>query len=113
MIVKPQRTSLNKNVEQFFSRLDDWTINPWRRYSFLSIILFISFLFGTSIGTINGVLDLMDPLGAFFAVLLLEIMIRIRRFWPSKKGYRIVLNIIDTARIGFLYGLLMEGFKLL
>tara|TARA_Y100001968_G_C19186416_1_gene632995 strand:+ start:264 stop:605 length:342 start_codon:yes stop_codon:yes gene_type:complete len=113
MILKPQRTSLNRNVDQLFTRLDEWTVNPWRRYSFLLIVLFISFLFGTSIGTINGVLALMDPLGAFLAVLLLEIMIRIRRHWPSRTGYRILLNIIDTARIGFLYGLLMEGFKLL
>ena len=77
------------------------------------IFLLLGFLFGASIGTINGVLALMDPVGAFFTVLLLEIMVRIRRYWPSSNGYKITLKIIDSFRIGFLYGLLMEGFKLL
>ncbi len=68
---------------------------------------------GSSIGMINGVLALMDPVGAFLIVLLLEIMVRLRRNWPSSNGARITLNLMDLVRIGLLYGLLLEGFKLL
>ena len=113
MVQKFQETNLNLLLGKSLDRLEAWALNPWRRYSLLVIFLLIGFLFGASIGTINGVLALMDPIGAFFAVLLLEFAIRLRRYWPSSNGYRITLNIIDSLRIGFLYGLLMEGFKLL
>ena len=113
MTLKPQETNFRIYLGRAFERLENWAVNPWRKYSFLLIILLIGFLLGTSIGTINGVLALMDPVGALFAVLLLEFLVRIRRYWPKDKGYEIVLSSIDSARIGFLYGLLMEGFKLL
>ena len=110
---KVQTTNLNRNIGLTLDRLEKWSNNPWRRYSLLIIILLIGFLFGTSIGTINGVLALMDPIGAFFTVLLLELMVRVRRYWPSSYGSSISLQLIDSLRIGLLYGLLMEGFKLL
>tara|TARA_Y100001968_G_C18805608_1_gene457698 strand:- start:101 stop:442 length:342 start_codon:yes stop_codon:yes gene_type:complete len=113
MIHKVQKTTLNLHFGRALERLEIWAVNPWRRYSFLIIILLIGYLLGTFIGAINGVLAFMDPLGAFFAVLFLEFLVRVRRYWPKDKGYKISLSIIDTARIGFLYGLLMEGFKLL
>ena len=108
-----QKTVLYKSSAEIIERLANWAANPWRRYSLLVIIFLLGFFIGSSLGMINGVLALMDPVGAFFTVLLLEIMVRIRRYWPSSNGYKITLNIIDSFRIGFLYGLLMEGFKLL
>mgnify|MGYP003953908951 CR=1 FL=1 len=110
---KNQSTNLHLSFGKGFERLEDWAVNPWRRYSLLLIILLIGFFLGSSIGTINGVLALMDPVGAFLTVLIMEIMVRMRRNWPYKKRNLISLNIIDSSRIGFLYGLLLEGFKLL
>ena len=46
-------------------------------------------------------------------VLILEFMTRIRRYWSLNKSMPMTLKLIDVARIGLLYGLLMEGFKLL
>ena len=68
---------------------------------------------GSSLGLINGALSLMDPVGAFFTVVFIEGMIRLRRRFYLSKDSRVILNIIDMARIGLLYGLFMEGFKLL
>ncbi len=62
---------------------------------------------------INGALSLMDPVGAFVTVLFLELLIRIRRLSSFSKNYPATLNVIDTLRIGIVYGLFMEGFKLL
>ena len=62
---------------------------------------------------INGTLALMDPIGAFFTVLFIEVLVRIRRNFDSSKKSIILLSIIDMARMGLLYGLFMEGFKLL
>ncbi len=71
------------------------------------------FLIGGAIGTINGALSLMDPVGAFFVVLILEFLVRLRQPISSYGEFDFVLSLIDLARIGMLYGLLMEGFKLL
>ncbi len=108
-----QSTSLNRNFGRAYKRLDEWAFNPWRRYSLLLIVLLTGFFLGTSIGTINGVLALMDPIGAFITILILEILVRSRRNSSLMKGYSLSTKIIDAARIGILYGLLMEGFKLL
>ena len=79
----------------------------------LLIVLLISFFLGSSIGAINGVLALMDPVGAFFAVSVLEVLVRLRRICPNSRRGKLTLQLIDFARIGLLYGLLLEGFKLL
>ena len=113
MPIRMQKTVLYNSSAKIIERLSNWAINPWRRYSLLLIVLLIGFFLGTSIGAINGVLALMDPIGAFLTVLIMEIMVRIRRNWSYKNRNQISLNIIDFARIGFLYGLLLEGFKLL
>ncbi len=113
MTKKNQATRLDRSFGDALERLEAWSANPWRRYSLLLIVLLIGFFLGSSIGTINGVLALMDPIGALFTVLMMEVMVRIRRNWSYEKRNLISLNIIDFARIGFLYGLLLEGFKLL
>ncbi|ABX08185.1 DUF565 domain-containing protein [Prochlorococcus marinus] len=110
---KYQSTALNKNITNALIILETWADNPWRRYSLLLIIFFGAFVFGSSVGMINAVLELMDLIGAFFTVLLLEFMVRLRQAWNRKNSSSILLQIIDSARIGLLYGLFMEGFKLL
>ncbi len=113
MVQKFQPTNLHRNTDLLLEQLDLWSINPWRRYSLFLIVLLTGFLLGSSIGMINGVLALMDPVGAFFTVVLLEAMVRVRRHWPKKAGAKIVIDLVDMSRIGLLYGLLLEGFKLL
>ena len=108
-----QYTRLNRNFGKVLVRLENWSKNPWRRYSLFTIVLLSAFLIGSSIGMINGVLALMDPIGAFFAVLLLELMVRSRRRFIHYRDSLIIRDLMDMTRIGLLYGLLMEGFKLL
>ena len=111
--MKYQTTSLDKNIINLGKRLESWTKNPWRKYSFLIIIFLSAFFIGGSIGMINGVLALMDPIGALFSVILIEALIRIRRSNIRNKEISILYKIIDSFRMGFVYGLLMEGFKLI
>ncbi len=113
MVKKLQDTGLYRTFGLAMYRLEGWAVNPWRRGSLLLIILFSAFLVGSSIGMINGVLALMDPIGAFFTVLILELMVRVRGVWRLNQQSKIAGQIIDAARIGMLYGLLLEGFKLL
>ena len=113
MSPRMQKTFLYNSSTKFVDRLANWAVNPWRRYSLFLILLLLGFFLGSSIGTINGVLALMDPIGALVAVLLLEVMIRIRRRLMQSGKNLLSLRLIDMGRIGFLYGLVMEGFKLL
>ena len=55
----------------------------------------------------------MDPLGALICVLAMEAAIRARGPLLRRRGDRLALQMLDMARIGLLYGLLLDGFKLL
>ncbi len=113
MAGKVQNTRLHRNVALSVKRLESWADNPWRRSSLLLIFLLVGFFLGSSVGMINGALALMDPVGAFITVLFLEIMVRFRRQWPLSGSPAFTRQLLDNGRIGLLYGLLMEGFKLL
>ena len=109
-----QSTGFSRNIVNIISRLDLWTKNPWRKYSFLIIIFLFAFFLGSSIGMINGALALMDPIGAFFTVILIEAFVRFRNSDFRKKDEKSIARpMIDSFRMGFVYGLFMEGFKLL
>ncbi len=113
MVKKLQETGFRKKLAHAVMRLDGWSFNPWRRYSLFLIIFFIGFSLGSSLGMINGVLALMDPIGALSIVFILELIIRFRRVLIRDKARRIILNILDILRIGLIYGLFTEAFKLL
>ena len=108
-----QKTFLYKSSTKFVDRLANWGVNPWRRYSLLVIIFLIGFLIGSSLGMINGVIALMDPVGAFVSLIFLEILIKARFIFLKSKKPIIVVRIFDLFRIGIVYGLFSEGLKLL
>ena len=77
------------------------------------IALGASFALGNSIGAVAGALTLMDPVAALITVGLWELMVRTRRRWARDKQKHLGRDLLDMSRIGLLYGLLLEGFKLL
>ena len=101
---KPQSTQLYRSFDNALDRLELWAFNPWRRYSLLTIVLLIGFFLGSSVGTINGVLALMDPVAALLTVLILELMVRLRKNGALNRANSLLLKIIDN--IFFLYFLL-------
>ena len=108
-----QATQLQRNVGDWRGRLNRWAENPWRRSSLLMLVLLSSFFFGSSIGSIAGVSGLMDPVAALLTVATWEALVRIRRPWSKRADARLGLQLLDMARIGLIYGLLLEGFKML
>ena len=62
---------------------------------------------------INGALALMDPVGAFLTVLFIEILIKFRRTMIRKSNYSFIVSLVDASRLGLIYGLFNEAFKLL
>ena len=106
-----QSTRLQTNVGAAFQRLDHWARNPWRRFSLLALAGLIGFLIGSAITSVAGVLGQMDPVAALVVVLGTELTIRRRR--SSKPSLKLPQQLLDLGRIGFLYGLFLEGFKLI
>ena len=106
-----QSTRLQTNVGAALQRLDRWADNPWRRLSLLALAGLLGFLIGSAITTVAGVLGQMDPVAALVVILGTELTIRRRR--SSEPALKLPQQLLDLGRIGFLYGLFLEGFKLI
>ena len=113
MSIRPQKTKFQIFIVDNLKTISYWAVNPWRRYSVVLIMFFVGYFFGSSLGMISAVYNLMDPVGALISVLLIEILINIRRVLFSDKNKRFFLLIIDFLRIGLMYGFFTESLKLL
>ena len=113
MTPRLQATRLQLGLGDWWGRLNRWAANPWRRASLLLIVVLSSFVIGSSVGSIAGVSGLMDPVAALLTVLLWELLVRLRRPWPQRQEMKLGLQLLDMVRIGLIYGLLLEGFKML
>ena len=112
MTIRMQKTVLYKSSAKIFDRLENWAANPWRRYSLLIIIFLFGFLIGSAIGMINGADNLMDPVGALFTLIFLELLIKARFSFLRMKKPIILIRAFDMLRIGITYGLISEALKL-
>jgi hypothetical protein len=108
-----QQTRFQRRVAQAGDRLVEWAANPWRRLSLLLIVLLLAFAVGGGLGSITGALSYLDPVAAFLCVLLIEVAARVRGPLLRSSTDPLGLQLLDMTRIGLLYGLLMDGFKLL
>ena len=108
-IVQPQSTRLQRSFGGLVQQLETWAANPWRRLSVLSIAALFGFLVGSAITSVAGVLGQMDPVGALIVVLGTEVTVRLRRSGSPT----LVEQVLNVSRIGLLYGLFLEAFKLL
>ena len=113
MIIRPQKTKFQIIVVDNLKTISNWAVNPWRRYSVVLIMFFIGYFFGSSLGMISAVYNLMDPVSALISVLIIEILIKIRRALLHYKNKKFFLLITDFLRIGLLYGFFTESLKLL
>lgn len=107
-----QQTRFQQRITQSGNLLEAWAENPWRRLSLLLIVLLGGFVIGGSVGSITGALSLFDPLGALVCVLAIELAARVRGRLLAQP-LKLRLQVLDMARMGLLYGLLLDGFKLL
>ena len=113
MVLKPQKTKFQRLVIENFDSLSQWAVNPWRRYSLALTVLLTGYFFGSSLGMISAVVELIDPVGAFLSVLFIEIMIQLRRRLRLDKRKKILVLLIDCLRLGLFYGFFTESLKLL
>ena len=112
-MARPQQTRFHRSIDQAWEHLERWANNPWRRLSLQLIVLLSSFVVGTQVGAITAIRNALDPVMALMAVALIELAIRLRPALIAKPEAKLQLALLDMMRIGLLYGLLIEGFKLL
>ena len=84
MVVKPQKTKFQLKIVENIQTLSIWANNPWRRYSISLITLLIGYFFGSSLGMVSAVVELMDPIAAFLSVVFIEFLIVLREILDLK-----------------------------
>jgi hypothetical protein len=107
-----QNTRLNNLFDTIARQLGQWFLNPWRRLS----VLLLSFLFGTFLGTAisttAGQKAELDIVIAAFLVFLTEVTSRIfynRTFFAKRS---LLVESLNILKVGFIYSLFIEAFKL-
>ena len=108
-----QQTRFQRLILGSGDRLQEWAVNPWRRLSLQLIVLLISFTIGGALGSISGTLARLDPLSALVCVVVIEVAARVRGPLLRQPNQNLTVGLLDMARIGLLYGLLLDGFKVL
>ena len=113
MIIRPQKTKFQVLIVDNLKTISLWARNPWRRYSLALLVFFVGYFFGSSLGMISAVYNLMDPISSLFSVIFIEILIKLRRVFLIDTNNKLYILIIDFLRIGLLYGFFTESLKLL
>ena len=76
-------------------------------------VILTGYFFGSSLGMISAVVELIDPVGAFLSVSFIEILIQFRRRLRTDKRKKLLVLLIDSLRLGLFYGFFTESLKLL
>ena len=113
MVFKPQKTKFQLFIIDNLDSLSQWALNPWRRYSLALTVVLTGYFFGSSLGMISAVIELIDPVGAFLSVFFIELLIQFRRSLRFDRRKKLLVLLIDSLRLGLFYGFFTESLKLL
>jgi hypothetical protein len=113
MVIRPQKTKFQLFIVDNIQTLSIWANNPWRRYSISIITILIGYFFGSSLGMVSAVVEIMDPVAAFLSVVFIEILIVLRRKLRFERNKKFLVLLLDSLRLGLFYGFFTESLKLL
>ena len=113
MVFRSQKTNFQLKIVENIQTISLWANNPWRRYSLSLIILLVGYFFGSSLGMVSAVVELMDPVAAFLSVVFIEILIVLRRNFRFERKKKFLVLLLDSLRLGLFYGFFTESLKLL
>ena len=106
-----QNTRLNRLVTSATNRANQWLGNPWRRLSLIIIGLLFGFYLASAVATVAGQAAKLDIFGAGLVVASTEIVSRLV-YSRLAFGRSTVGEILNATKIGLIYGLSLEAFKL-
>lgn len=110
-----QQTRLTALIETTSKQFGRWVFNPWRRVSLVIIGFLFGNFFGISISAIAGQAARLDVvISAILLVLVEFISWLVYRRQPAKETQprSLLLEVMNAFKIGLVYGLFVEAFKL-
>ena len=110
---RPQKTNFQLKIVENIQTISIWANNPWRRYSLSIIILLTGYFFGSTLGMVSAVVELMDPVAALLSVIFIEVLIILRRNFRFERKKKFLVLLLDSLRLGLFYGFFTESLKLL
>ena len=113
-----QRTRLNTLIDVFSRRIELLFTNPWRRIALSLISLLMGFFMGSAIVTTAGQDSAWDVTGAAIIFIFTELVSKFvyshdrkARSDPRLRT-NLILDVINLFKIGVIYSLFLEAFKL-
>ena len=103
-----QRTRLNLIIDTFGRRIELLFTNPWRRIALILISLLLGFFMGNAIVTTAGQDAAWDIIGAAIIFTYTELLSR----FIYGRSTNLVLDSLNLFKIGVIYSLFLEAFKL-
>ncbi|HSM81719.1 MAG TPA: DUF565 domain-containing protein [Nodosilinea sp.] len=114
-----QRTRLSTLIDDLGDQFSLWLINPWRRVSLVLISLLGGYFLAVSLAAIAGQAAVQDTLVSGFLVLGAELVswLVYSRRWRDAELMKKVpkplwLDCINSIKVGAIYALCVEAFKL-
>lgn len=107
-----QRTRLSTLVEQATQRFSQWVFNPWRRLSLAIICLLFGNFFATAISATAGQTAGIDILIAAILLIFVELISWLYHRSRFKNQRTVLPEMLNSFKLGMVYGLFVEAFKL-
>ncbi|BFM39660.1 DUF565 domain-containing protein [Synechocystis sp. LKSZ1] len=109
-----QRTRLNTLAEITSTQASEFFRNPWRRISLTLLTFLLGFFVGAAVATTAGQNAQWDVVGAALILIFAEAVSRwvYGRSGRLEQGPSFVLDILNYFKMGILYSLFLEAFKL-
>ena len=110
-----QRTRLATLIETTSTRFGRWVFNPWRRLSLVVIGLLFGNFLAIAISATAGQaaeLDVVISAILLIAVELISWLVYRRPPQPPDQRSSLFLEVMNALKIGMIYGLFVEAFKL-
>lgn len=107
-----QNTRLNILIRSANNRVTQWLLNPWRRISLLLLSLLFGNFLGTAISTVAGQSAVWDIALAANLTVLMEGCNWLVYNAAKKIQFGFWLDLLNCFKIGVVYSLFVEAFKL-
>lgn len=106
-----QNTRLNGLFDTIADNLARWLRNPWRRLSALIISLLFGNFLGSAVSTVSGQSSELDVVVAGVLIVITELVNRLT-YGVSPGRSSLLIQILNALKIGVVYSLFVEAFKL-
>ncbi len=107
-----QNTRLSTLVDVTTRQVVTWLSNPWRRISLLIISLLFGYFFASAIATVAGQKANLDISVAALLLLFTEAVSRFVYGSNRRVTQSLVIQMLNSLKIGMTYSLFVEAFKL-